>query len=211
MKKLLLVAVLGCSLAASAEYNRSASWSGWWSPIGVEFVSLPFQIPFPAGSVYGVRTCAAGFYMENMDVMGIDVSVVGVAREAEYGIQAGGVNIVDGTCAGIQAGLIDCDNAMYGLQVGAVNLDKAMYGMQVGVVNVNAEDCVGLALGALNIDEKSFMGISIGAVNVADEAEGIQIGVVNYAKKMHGLQLGVFNAITTGNTIPLMILMNGSF
>lgn len=162
------------------------------------------------------------------DGIGVQASLVSVARDRFVGLQVGaGANYVEeGTLAfqisltnlaqrtsGAQLGLINnCQEDFTGLQVSMANLDGQDFGEEIANDGVTrtirttfypSAVATGLFIGVGNVAQ-NLDGVQLGAFNVvAHDAEGAQISLVNYSSDVRGAQIGAINIARTLNGVQL--------
>lgn len=180
----------------------------------------PGQLPTQTSVIYGGRFSA--IFGACQRIYGIDAGVAGRTFEDAYGVQAGGLNIVDLDAAGLQLGFLgnyvavdfaglqagvynSVRGATCGAEFGVLSFSNELEGLQAGVYG-RAAEFDGLQANLLNV-AGSGNGLQIGALNASgarfgrfESAEaylgdfnGAQIGVVNKAASVHGVQIGVVN------------------
>lgn len=153
----------------------------------------------------------------NAEVWGLDAGVVNVAG-ASRGLQAGGVNWLDGrggkaswsiqaagamnytnhisyTGAQIALGMnLNLGGEITGLQLAAVNVGNKINGIQGGFFNL-LSNINGVQIGLLNLSDSH--GVQLGVANVGDNMNGIQVGLINEARySIVGIQIGLIQSRT---------------
>ena len=198
MKK--LAAIFAMFAAASAAATE---------PDGYFMLSVidPGQLPTRTSVIYGAR--ASLVYGACQRLCGIDFGVSGRTFENVYGVQLGGLNIVDLDVAGLQFGVFGNYTAgdMSGLQVGVYNRTRgSACGLSAGGIS-RACEFEGLQV-AVWAQTESFDGVQTGCANVTGSGAGLQLGAYNgsghrsgrlksddaYMGGYDGAQIGVVNA-----------------
>lgn len=209
MKKLIMTSL--AAVVASAVFADEASVNEEQinSYVGIG-VAAPIQYPSVSDNVYGFRFGLFTAY--NNEVVGFDLTPVGIADSSVKGVQLGLFTWSNDSVYGLQLGAlanVAVENAL-AFQLGAVNivrgdaggfqLSLANYansftGVQFGgLFNWNRAASSGAQFGFVNSDLEEFSGVSIGAMNSGGNFAGCQIGAFNFADNMTGLQVGFINA-----------------
>jgi len=122
---------------------------------------------------------------KNVDLTGLDISLVGMNTGNVTGWSTVGVGLVDGSFTGVQNGWL-------------ASITKGnMQGVQVGAYTKSG-------LGST--------GVQFGLFNTADDFSGLQFGVVNIAETMRsGLQIGLLNIIRNKEKLKIFPFVNWRF
>ncbi len=118
-------------------------------PIQVALIT-PAQIFSEDDAIVGIRLNL--IYGRNVSVKGLDFGLinhttsgmtkgwqsglVGVVDNDFLGLQDNVINVVKGSCEGLQIGPFNYAKDMHGLQLGLVNYAETTYGIQIGLVNI---------------------------------------------------------------------------
>lgn len=71
---------------------------------------------------------------------GWQAGLVGLVNSDFLGFQDNAINVVKGSCEGLQFGPVNYAKDMHGLQLGLVNFAETTYGLQIGLVNIIAQN-----------------------------------------------------------------------
>jgi hypothetical protein len=172
-KKLLAVALLTVVLAPGLALADG--------PINLSLFA-PVQIVKETESVTAFRFSL--IYGKNVDMTGLDLSLVGRNTGSVTGVSWTAVGLVDGDFTGWQSGwLASVTNGnMQGLQ-GALYTKSGMgsTGLQLGFLNMS-DDFSGLQFGVVNITENMRSGLQIGLVNIIKSKEKLKFfPIVNWS------------------------------
>ncbi len=143
-------------------------------PINLSLFS-PIQIVKEDQSVTAFRFSL--IYGKNVDMTGLDLSLVGVNTGNFLGWSSVGVGMVEGNFTGVQNGWLASMTGgnMQGLQVGAYTKSgMGSSGVQFGLLNTS-DDFSGLQLGVVNIAETMRSGLQIGLINIIRNKEKLKI------------------------------------
>lgn len=124
-------------------------------------------------------------YGRNVDLTGLDLSLVGRNTGSVTGVAWTGLGMVDGDFTGWQAGYL------------ASLTDGNMQGIQTGIYTRNGVGSSGVQLGFINTSQ-DFSGLQIGALNVAEVMRS-------------GLQIGLLNIIRSKQSLGILPFVNWSF
>ena len=128
---------LGTALTAVAlafAPNAFAEGGSPWLPVGLSIVAAPIQIPSESHSAYGVMLNAG--YGRMRDVYLVEAGLINHVTDTMAGLQLGPANFA-GDMFGLQAGVVNYADGAYGFQIGVVNWSDHLHGLQLGLVNVN--------------------------------------------------------------------------
>jgi hypothetical protein len=126
----------------------------------------PIQIVKEDQSVTAFRFSL--IYGKNVDMTGLDLSLVGVNTGSVTGLSWTGVGMVDGSFTGWQSGWLASvtKGNMQGLQSGIyTHSGSGSTGAQFGFYNT-ADDFSGLQFGFINVAESMRSGLQIGLINI---------------------------------------------
>ena len=147
MKMLLTAALLAAMpVAASAAEKQNNSDGGLWLPLGLSIIAPPVQLPSPSHTVAGGMINLGYGQIQNIAIL-----------------DAGMVNNVTGTMAGLEVGAVNIAENAYGVQAGAVNVASVTAGAQIGVLNFTGE----------------LHGIQIGVLNFSDSGGALVFPIIN--------------------------------
>ena len=116
-------------------------------------------------------------YGRNVDLTGLDLSLVGRNTGSVTGVALAAIGMVDGDFTGWQGGYLASltDGNMQGLQTGLYTRNGVgSSGVQLGFINTS-EDFSGLQIGALNVTNVMRSGLQIGLVNIIRSKESLGI------------------------------------
>ncbi|MFC1544882.1 LA_2272 family surface repeat-containing protein [Gemmatimonadota bacterium] len=65
---------------------------------------------------------------------------IGMVDSDFLGLQDNAVNVVKGSCEGLQIGIVNYTNDMHGLQLGLINYAKTTHGLQIGALNIISQN-----------------------------------------------------------------------
>lgn len=173
MKKSILAAVLFSLLLAPA----AALADG---PVNLSLFA-PVQIVKEDQSVTALRISL--IYGKNVDMQGLDLSLVGKNTGSFTGVQFAAVGLVDGDFTGLQNSWLAsvANGNMQGLQWAVyTHAGTGSSGVQLGLLNT-ADDFSGLQFGLVNIAESMRSGLQIGLVNIINNKEKLKVfPIVNW-------------------------------
>lgn len=122
-------------------------------PIQVALIT-PAQIFSEDDAIVGIRLNL--IYGRNVSVKGLDwglinhtttgmtkawqAGFIGVVDNDFLGLQDNAINVVKGSCEGLQIGPFNYAKDMHGLQLGLVNYAETTYGLQIGLVNIISQN-----------------------------------------------------------------------
>jgi len=135
----------------------------------------PVQLVKEDQSVTALRISL--IYGKNVDMGGLDLSLVGVNTGSVTGASFTGVGLVDGNFTGWQNSWLASvtQGNMQGVQFGAYNQSgMGSSGFQWGLVNVS-DDFSGLQLGLVNITQTMRSGLQIGLINIIQNKEKLKL------------------------------------
>ena len=188
-----------------------------YKPVQIALIS-PIQVVDAESSVAGLRVNA--IYGRNKDMVGADLGLVNHSTGRFDGLQVGGINIVKGDFAGVQAGVLfnSVDGSFVGFQglgggLGSV-VEGNFHGWQNAFLNATTSgEFVGLQTGWISsLCDKDFHGLQTsGFFNfVKGQCFGVQFGLINMSESLNGVQIGLINIVKTGQ-IKFLPLLNASF
>lgn len=142
----------------------------------------PVQIVEETESVTAFRFSL--IYGKNVNLKGLDLSLVGMNSGSVSGVSFTGVGIVDGDFTGWQWSWLAAitEGNMQGLQWAAYTKSGlGSSGVQLGLLNMS-DDFSGLQVGLVNITEVMRSGLQIGFVNIIKSKEKLKFfPIVNWS------------------------------
>lgn len=172
------------------------------------------------GPVEGVQLAVGSALAEGDSLLGVQASMVSIAKGSVRGVQLGMLSIARSGFAGAQisdlanisatgsfrgvqlTAFFNSAAAGKGLQAALVNWAGDLDGTQLGLVNATTR-LHGFQAGLVNVD-RSFQGcVQAGLVNVFDTAQAFQAGLVNVGRSFRGAQAGLVNVTGSAQGLQL--------
>ena len=151
-------------------------------PVNISLFA-PVQIVKETESVTAFRLSL--IYGKNVDMGGLDLSLVGQNTGSFTGISWVGFGMVEGNFTGWQGAWL------------------------AGIANGNMQ---GLQTGAYTHSGPGSTGLQWGLLNTSDDFSGLQVGFVNITERMRsGLQIGLLNIIKSKEKLKFFPVVNWSF